>query len=64
MYLKPDDALLLGEQLAIAGREVHRRNTVEGHHWTVVVDEETYDVTLLGDVEEPLSVFTEQRRAS
>lgn len=58
------EAVLFGRRLIDAGQTAQQRNTTPGQHWHVVADHDNLKVTLHGSIQEDLTVFLEQRRAS
>jgi hypothetical protein len=58
------EAVLFGKRLLDAGHAAQKRNTKPGQHWHVVADHDNLKVTLNGSIQEDVTVFLEQRRAS
>jgi len=58
------EAVLFGKRLLDAGHAAQLRNKRAGEHWHVVADHDNLKVTLHGHIEEDMTVFLEQRRAS
>lgn len=64
MDYSANEAVLFGKRLLDAGQAAQQRNRKSGEHWHVVADHDNLKVALTGSIQEDVTVFLEQRKAS